>query len=129
MLTKLIDMKPKTIDGYQKWRQRQTNLPLVELIKEPNCGHDCPAEAPFSCGCIDCAANMGYFTSGEKEQRAKEFNLSEDEIKLWQTLWSKSKGYLTDKGCALPRNMRSLACLKYICGEQQAPRNILLDKK
>ena len=65
-----------------------------------------------SCGncCKHCAANNGYFgpndagrTSSEIETLKTKYDFTPD------------KGFLGDKGCKLPAEERSIACLKYIC--------------
>lgn len=118
-------MKIETIDEYKEWKLRQQRLPLAELIAKPNCGCDCPKEAPFSCGCDECGENKGYLVAGEKEKRAELLNLTDAEIELWDTLWDNVRGYLTETGCGLLRKMRSEKCLRAICGKQETLRGIL----
>ena len=97
---------------YKQWLIDQSNLPLDELIAEPNCGFDCPAGAPFSCGCDDCAENGGHYADGEIEER--KLPVSDEE-----------QSQLTPTGCKRPRKYRSRKCLRTICGKQQKIADIL----
>ncbi|RLC36813.1 hypothetical protein DRH27_04650 [Candidatus Falkowbacteria bacterium] len=100
-------------------------LPLKKLFDKPNCGCDCPNEAPFSCGCENCLDEKGYFVESEKDKRARLLNLTADEIRLWEILLTDKGYFVTDSGCSLPRKLRSEKCLRYICGRQETLRRIL----
>ena len=86
-------------------------LPLAELIAEPNCGLACPPGREFSCGCDQCAAQSGYWRQGEKEARGL---AGRPEFEM---LWDQEKGFLTDSGCSLGREMRSEQCLRAVCAD------------
>ena len=99
-------MKPKTIDEYKQWQQKQRNLPLAKLIEKPNCNFDCPKEAPFFC-CGVCADEFKHLKIN------------------FPNLWDDEKGFLGTDGCRLERKDRPEVCLKAICSKQETLRGII----
>lgn len=78
------------------------------LMNEPDCGKTCGLNYKF-CGCYDCAANKGFF----------EYNEQGDFTELQQAQLASNfdpiKGYLRENGCILPREIRSINCMRNIC--------------
>jgi hypothetical protein len=91
-------------------KSRLENLSLVELIAVPNCGFLC--DGKFACGCCDCAKYKGYYEINEIKER-----FSDEQKKIIDSEFDNIKGWLVDSGCKLPRNLRSMKCLKTVCNE------------
>jgi hypothetical protein len=106
------------IQEYKKWRVRQSNLPLAELIEKPNCGMHCPNGIAFSgCdqGCKECARYKGYFKPNEIKRRM--LVLPEIDPVL---------GYRSEDGpCKLKRKDRSHICLRFICSKQSIVQELV----
>ena len=79
------------------------------FIDNNPCGLHCPAGRPFSCDCDLCAERGGFWQAGERKQFSP---IEQDQIDL---LWDQIKGYLGPVGCRLPRKLRPLYCLAYVC--------------
>ena len=80
-----------------------------ELINNwPNCGLQCPSwRGKNKCCDIDtCRQQDGFFTKEELDTLRRE-----NVMKYWQP----HGGFLTNEGCALPVELRSLKCLKWDC--------------
>ncbi len=81
------------------------------FIDNNPCGFNCPKGRPYSCGCDTCEENDGYFGRDEILQFTK------DEIETIAAAFKDGSGYLGPNGCRLPRYLRSLTCLSFVCQE------------
>ena len=96
------------------WLLKQVKLSLDELIKEPNCGFHCPAGKKFFC-CGGCVEHKGFYIKGEMAERG----FTEKERKFISESWNNTTGWLDDKGCVLPRRLRSKECLRALCNRYE----------
>lgn len=74
-----------------------------------NCNFNCPPKEFFCCKKIGCIKRYGYF-----EWEEISFFLEEEREKIL-SLWDNGTGFLREEGCILPRELRSLVCLLYVC--------------
>jgi hypothetical protein len=81
------------------------------MIDNNPCGFNCPAGRPYSCGCDQCEKREGFFEPDELDQFSK---LQRD---LIASKWKPDDGFLGPDGCRLPRYLRSLQCLSFVCME------------
>ena len=84
----------------------------VMLVREAtgfmDFGCDCWAMKPTGC-CGGCADYIGHH---------RMFPPYYDLLAQYASLFDPVKGFLTDKGCALPRYMRSNICVRHHCGDK-----------
>ena len=60
------------------------------------------------CCCKYCKENKGFFHDlGIFKERKKKF------------AFDKEKGFLTEKGCSIPRGLRSSTCLRFVCRKME----------
>jgi len=107
----------KTREEYDRLRKRAETLPIDDLINEPDCDHNCPPCRPDGCDCCFCHEHKGYYKNGEMNVR----NFTENEIEMINEMLEKPEGCLGEKGCMLPRRLRSEACLRARCNPYEKP--------
>lgn len=76
----------------------------------PNCNFNCPPMKEFHC-CrnFGCRSHCGFFEWEEI------LFFSEEEKEQILSLWDNGTGFLGEDGCILPRKLRSLICLIFVC--------------
>lgn len=115
-------------ERYRKWRRKQTNLPLEELVKELNCGLHCiGTDYEFSCGCSSCGKATPW-VDGEITRRMllpKEhpIHISEEGVRFIEGNRDSESGFLRANGCILPREWRPEECLRVVCNRLERLRN------
>lgn len=68
--------------------------------------------------CSGCAATGGYL---RQDLPKKEWDFLAEAYRFDHNIGSKrGKGFLTEKGCALPPELRSKICLTFLCGVSPA---------
>lgn len=89
------------------------SMPLIELILEPACRLEFCGGTFDQCRglcSVSCLDFKGHFRENEIEER-----FTEEEKEEVASLWNNKTGFYSDKGCCLPRNLRSEACLRSLC--------------
>ena len=108
----------KFVKSSQPYSQRIWGTPFSQFFYDlrqtffdkPNCNFNCPPGKEFYC-CkkFGCRSHCGFF---EWEEIA--FFPKEDQEKIL-SLWNNGTGFYQKKGCVLPRHLRSLICLEWVC--------------
>ena len=110
-----VDKEQVEREGVADSVQALVDTAVRAILADNNpCGFKCPAGQPYSCGCESCAKRNGFYKLGEKES----FSIADQA--MIDLAWDNERGYLQTNesmiGCALPRRLRSLFCLKTVCG-------------
>lgn len=79
----------------------------AELIAEVGCSGLCKT---WNC-CELCRRGQPPWMAFELEQ------FTDEDRKTIEATMDTKRGFLTDAGCALPRQLRPFACLNYLCKE------------
>ena len=99
----LLNKRQAALDKASAQAVRET------LALEPDWGRTCGANY-LHCGCHHCARYGGFYAPEEKEQA-----FTPPQRALIDSMWDNEKGFLGERGCRLPRLLRSMACLQNIC--------------
>ena len=80
------------------------------FIDNNPCEYNCPKRRPYFC-CQTCEASKGHFETDELDQFTKE------QRETIAAAWAPRAGYLGPDGCKVPRYLRSINCLNFVCQE------------
>jgi len=81
-----------------------------EYFDKPNCNFHCPpGKEYFCCKELGCKKNCGFFEWDEISF------FSDKEREKILSLWNNGSGFYREKGCSLPRELRSFVCLQWSC--------------
>ena len=107
---RIVSEIDKNLDNYKT---------ITAYFKYP-CDFDkygrCSVHRGSMCCCADCGINIGYL---DKIMLIGNIKQISEIIKKYARLYDIETGFWRkNKGCALPRNMRSVICLEFICPEE-----------
>lgn len=119
-IPKIIPEIDKNLDKYKT---------ITEYFKYP-CNFDkygrCFKYQQPMCCCINCGINIGYLDKIRPVGNIKQIS---EIIKKYAHLYNRETGFWRkSKGCALPRNMRSVICLGFICPEARKKFTFVNDR-
>ena len=81
-----------------------------EYFDKPNCDFNCPpGKKFFCCRSFGCKEHCGFF---EWDEISFFVDKEREEI---LSLWNNKTGFYREKGCVLPRELRSYICLQWVC--------------
>ncbi len=81
------------------------------------CGLHCPEGKPFYCCNASICNSLKKNFDIERKRLVKDGFITSEQNESIDSYWNEETGFWTPDGCGLPRELRYMDCLVYVCGD------------